>query len=244
MHLTTKQLVQVAALSAISAFLGFSRLGFIPFFLGISLTIMHVPVIIGAILTGPIGGTIIGLMFGIASMIQANVAPNGPGDVPFTDPLISVLPRLFIGVAAWGGYWLFKKFKQKEVKLALLVIMLVVLDVIMADKLRGVWDPGTARWFGLVIIGLGILAQGYVVLRALKSTGEEISYQVAAIAGTLTNTILVLTMLSVRGHLERSLLWTVGSLYGSAEAVVAALITTAVLTVWLQSGKTKKAKLE
>jgi uncharacterized membrane protein len=34
-------------------------------------------------------------------MIQAAVAPTGPADVIFTNPLIAVVPRLFIGPVAW-----------------------------------------------------------------------------------------------------------------------------------------------
>jgi uncharacterized membrane protein len=97
----TRTIVIAGVLSAISILLGITRWGFIPWFGGISLTIMHVPVIIGAVLAGPVVGALIGLIFGVFSLIQAAVAPNGPSDVWFTNPLLSVLPRLFIGPAAW-----------------------------------------------------------------------------------------------------------------------------------------------
>jgi len=97
----TRKIVVAAIMAAIAIFLGLTRWGFIPWFGGISLTIMHVPVIIGAILEGPVVGVAIGLIFGIFSMIQAAVAPNGPADTWFTNPLLSVLPRLFIGPIAW-----------------------------------------------------------------------------------------------------------------------------------------------
>ncbi|HDQ15112.1 MAG TPA: ECF transporter S component, partial [Sediminispirochaeta sp.] len=92
-----KKIVVAGAMSAIAIFLGATRLGFIPWFAGASLTIMAVPVIIGAILEGPVVGFVIGLIFGVFSLIQAAVAPQGPTDVWFVDPLVSVLPRLFIG---------------------------------------------------------------------------------------------------------------------------------------------------
>ena len=97
----TRKIVIAGILSAISIFLGLTRLGFIPWFAGASLTIMHIPVIIGAVLEGPVVGFVIGLIFGVFSLIQAGVAPNGPADAIFTNPLISVLPRLFIGPVAW-----------------------------------------------------------------------------------------------------------------------------------------------
>ncbi|GAP17566.1 ECF transporter S component [Levilinea saccharolytica] len=97
----TRKIVMTGVLAAVAVMLGITRWGFIPWFGGVSLTIMHVPVIIGAVLEGPVVGLGIGLIFGLFSMIQAGVAPNGPGDVIFTNPLISVLPRLFIGPLAW-----------------------------------------------------------------------------------------------------------------------------------------------
>jgi uncharacterized membrane protein len=98
----TRNLVITALMAAIAILLGWTRWGFIPWFGGVSLTIMYVPVIIAAIIVGPVSGLIVGLIFGVFSMIQAGLAPNGPTDVWFTNPLLSVLPRLFIGPVAWA----------------------------------------------------------------------------------------------------------------------------------------------
>ena len=107
----TRKIVITGVLSAISIFLGLTRLGFIPWFSGASLTILQVPVIIGAVLEGPIVGGVIGLVFGVFSLIQAAVAPTGPADVWFINPLLSILPRLFIGPAAWLIYRSLKKWQ-------------------------------------------------------------------------------------------------------------------------------------
>jgi uncharacterized membrane protein len=97
----TRKLVVTGIMGAIAVFLGLTHWGFIPWFGGISLTIMHVPVIIGAVLEGPWVGAVIGLIFGLFSMLQAAIAPTSPSDVWFMDPMLAVLPRLFIGPAAW-----------------------------------------------------------------------------------------------------------------------------------------------
>ena len=107
----TRKIVITGILGAISVFLGVTPLGFITWFPGVSLTIMHVPVILGAVLEGPWVGLAIGLIFGISSMIKAGVAPNGPIDVIFTNPLISVLPRLFIGPVAWLAWSALKRWR-------------------------------------------------------------------------------------------------------------------------------------
>jgi uncharacterized membrane protein len=97
-------MVITGILSTISTFLGLTRLGFIPWINGASLTLMQVPVIIGAVLRGPVVGGVIGLLFGIFNLIQAAVAPTGPADVWFTNPFLSVVLRLFIGPVAWLIY--------------------------------------------------------------------------------------------------------------------------------------------
>ncbi len=107
----TRKIVITGVLSAISIFLGVTRLGFIPWISGASLTVMQVPVIIGAVLEGPVVGLAIGFIFGVFSLIQAAVAPTGPTDVWFTNPLLSILPRLFIGPVSWIIYRGLKRWK-------------------------------------------------------------------------------------------------------------------------------------
>jgi uncharacterized membrane protein len=97
----TRKIVVAGILGAISVFLGLTRWGFIPWFSGASLTIMHVPVIIAAVLEGPVVGLLVGLIFGLFSLLQAAIAPTGPVDIWFTNPLLSVIPRLLIGPLAW-----------------------------------------------------------------------------------------------------------------------------------------------
>jgi uncharacterized membrane protein len=106
----TRKIVITGILGAISVFLGLTRWGFIPWLSGASLTIMHIPVIIGAVLEGPVVGLAIGLIFGVFSLIQAGVAASGPGDLIFLNPLISILPRLFIGPVAWLVWMGLKKW--------------------------------------------------------------------------------------------------------------------------------------
>ncbi len=107
-----RKLVVTGALGALAVFLGITKLGFIPWFTGISITIIHIPAILGAVLEGPLVGSGIGAIFGLFSMIQANIGPNGPIDLAFRNPLVSVLPRILFPVAAWGIYALVAKWKK------------------------------------------------------------------------------------------------------------------------------------
>lgn len=106
-----RKVIITGALGAISIILSFTPLGFVPWFGGVSLTIMHIPVIIGAILEGPLVGLGVGIIFGASSMLQAAIMPRSPSDVWFTNPLLSVLPRLFIGPAAWLVYNTLKRWR-------------------------------------------------------------------------------------------------------------------------------------
>ncbi|MBS1967771.1 MAG: ECF transporter S component [Chloroflexi bacterium SZAS-1] len=95
--LNTRRIVVAGVLGAIAIVLGVTRLGFIPVpNLSGNATIMHIPAIIGAVLEGPIVGILAGGIFGVFSMIQ--------GGGFFANPLISVVPRLLIGLTSWLAY--------------------------------------------------------------------------------------------------------------------------------------------
>jgi uncharacterized membrane protein len=106
MKLTNRQIVTSGLLGAISIVLGVTRLGFIgpfPPLIPVSATILQIPAIIGGVIEGPVVGLLVGLIFGISSWLQAPTE-QPPANLWFSNPLISVLPRLFIGVAAAYAY--------------------------------------------------------------------------------------------------------------------------------------------
>lgn len=75
-------------------------LGYIP--IGpLSLTIIPVTVIVAAIVLGTKEGAIVGGIWGIITFVRAFIAPTSIiAPIVFTNPLISVLPRILIGVVA------------------------------------------------------------------------------------------------------------------------------------------------
>jgi len=96
--LSTRRIVIAGVLGAVAILLGVTRLGFIPVpNLSGNATIMHVPAILGGILEGPIVGALVGLIFGVFSFLNAGIPL-------FADPLVAVLPRIFIGVTAAYTY--------------------------------------------------------------------------------------------------------------------------------------------
>ena len=102
MKITTRTLVIAAVFLAITLLLGqIPFLGFVPMPWGISATTLQIPTILAGIIGGPIAGLLTGLGFGVTSFIRAG---QPGGNIIFTDPLISILPRLFIGPGAWAVY--------------------------------------------------------------------------------------------------------------------------------------------
>lgn len=117
-RLSTRQITMIGMLSAISIFLGLTGLGFIPL-PTMRATIMHIPVIIGAIVEGPVVGALVGLVFGLFSMYQNFIAP-GPTSFIFWNPIIAIVPRILIALIAYYVYSLLqKKLKKESISIAI-----------------------------------------------------------------------------------------------------------------------------
>ncbi len=96
--LSLRKIAITGTLAAVAVLLGITRWGFIPVpnITG-SATIMHVPAILGGVLEGPLVGAMIGTIFGTFSFLQAT-SPL------FKHPLVSIFPRIWIGVVAYYAY--------------------------------------------------------------------------------------------------------------------------------------------
>jgi uncharacterized membrane protein len=189
--LTTRRMAIIGVLGGISMVLGLTPLGFIP--IGPTrATIMHIPVIIGAILEGPVVGAIVGLIFGLFSIFQAVTNPT-PISFVFLNPLVSVLPRILIGVVS---YYVYRGFSKIGKRGALAVTGLMWLAA-MAYLIRG-WigllADGTAAALAFQSLLVALLAiLGVLVWRFASKNAAEIA--LTGIFGTLTNTLGVLTMI-------------------------------------------------
>lgn len=87
----------------------------------LSITTMHVTVIIAAIVVGPVDGAIIGGVWGILTWVRAFVAPSSPlAPLVMVNPLASVVPRIMIGLVAGYLYrWLARLSKQPRLAMIL-----------------------------------------------------------------------------------------------------------------------------
>lgn len=121
----TRWLTSVALMAAVVILLANTPLGMIQLPV-IKATTVHIPVILGAILLGPLAGGILGGVFGICSLISNTMAPTllSFAFSPFLSMTgimgalkavwISVGCRILIGIVA-GWLWIFfKKIKMNQ----------------------------------------------------------------------------------------------------------------------------------
>ncbi len=142
------RLTMLGIFTAIAIILTFTPLGYIVIpipALTFSITTIHIPIIVAGIILGTMDGAIVGLITGILCLLKAAFNPLAATDMFFVNPMISVFPRVLIGVFA----------------------SLVFLGVLRLFKERE------------------------------KPRARLVSATVAAIAGTLTNTIGVLGMFAL-----------------------------------------------
>ncbi len=66
----------------------------------LSITLLHIPLIIGACVLGVKGGVTLGAVWGITCIIKAATSPVAVTDPLFTNPLVSLLPRVIAGLVA------------------------------------------------------------------------------------------------------------------------------------------------
>jgi len=110
--LDVRQIVIAGILGGIAIFLGATQLGFIPVpNVSGRATILHIPAIVGGALEGPVVGALAGLIFGVFSWLDPVVPP-------LRNPLVSILPRIPIGIVAW---LVFVSLRRTSVDLASVV---------------------------------------------------------------------------------------------------------------------------
>lgn len=100
--MTARELAVSGLLAGITVLLGVTGYGFIHL-IYMKATILHIPTIIGAIAEGPRVGMTVGFLFGCFSLMQNVMVPTLMSIV-FLNPLISVLPRLLLGLIAYVVY--------------------------------------------------------------------------------------------------------------------------------------------
>lgn len=103
-------LIAIIFVQSMVPFLGYIPTGFI------NITIIHITVIVAAIVLGPKDGAIVGLVWGIGTIIRAFTSPTSIIDTTvFTNPIVAILPRIVVGLVAGWIYLWFRNHTNKKV---------------------------------------------------------------------------------------------------------------------------------
>ncbi|MDD3219189.1 MAG: ECF transporter S component [Lachnospiraceae bacterium] len=168
----TRWMVSVALMAAIVILLANTPLGMIQLPI-IKATTVHIPVIIGAILLGPLAGAFLGGVFGVCSMISNTMAPTllsfafSPflSTTGFSGVLkaiwVSIGCRILIGVVAGWLWILFKKIKlNKTIGLVITgfigsmtntILVMGSIYVLFAQQYAQAKEVAVSAVFGLVM---------------------------------------------------------------------------------------------
>jgi uncharacterized membrane protein len=114
--------------------------GFVPLFFVFPITILHLPVLIGAALLNVRSSVIFGLTFGVMSWMVSLTSPLvGPTDLIFNNPLISIFPRILFGFSAGILFLFIKKINGNFVYLAYGICSLVASILHTVFVLTMIW---------------------------------------------------------------------------------------------------------
>ena len=193
MKLETKNLTTVGILGAIVIMLGLTPLGFIP--LGVlTITSLHIPVIIAGILEGPIVGSLVGLIFGFFSLFNAMTRPT-PISFVFYNPLISIMPRILIGIVTGLIYRALKDKDNNKLRLFMNVFWTIVVIILGYVTVKSFIE--NVDLINKVFSIIFLLIACVMLYLSIKNKKANFAIAVSSFMGTLTNSGLVLGLIYI-----------------------------------------------
>ncbi len=220
MRFSTRQIAFTGVLGAITVVLGMTpQLGFIKL-PGIAVTTMHIPTIIAGIVEGPVIGGIVGAMFGLFSMWQAQNIGSPIEKIIFSNPVIAVLPRILIGIVS---YYVFTVVRGRRGRFVVPGVTAALFGYSAYLMLGNASLAPVLRWT-LAVALAGVVAFALVLLDRKYGHGPAL----AAAAGSMTNTVLVLSLIVAFGHMPAEAAVAIGVGNGLPEAAVAVVLTSLV----------------
>lgn len=242
-RLLARTITVTALMAGLVVVLGLTPAGFVPVPTPAgAATTIHIPVILAALAEGPVAGLITGLLFGMFSFWRALTgAANPVARMMFSDPLVAFLPRLLIGVVAWAALLAARRpagrWMVATLAAAAAADTTYRLTLGMPTSVQSPY-PGATAEAVVAALGLGLLV-GWMVLRWLGR--RDVGPALAALLGSLTNTVGVLGLATWRGYLPWQASLGIGVVQGLPEAVVATLLAVPVYRALQQAGMVRTA---
>lgn len=211
----TYELVLMALFTAIIVIMAFTPLGYIPLVV-INATIIHIPVILGALFLGPKKGAFLGFVFGFTSFINNTFKAVTPSAFVFSPVLaanvvgvsgifkslyICFVPRILVGVVPYFVYIGLRSLLKSGNKASRVVVNLgasvilcaafsAFLNRMLSDKLSAA-SCGAVSIAGGIAAGVILFALLTISMRKKASTNIALAY--AGLACAFTNTLLVMS---------------------------------------------------
>ena len=207
----TYELVLTALFTAIIVIMAFTPLGYIPLVV-INATIIHIPVILGALFLGPKKGAFLGFIFGLTSFINntfkaatasafvfspvlaANIA--GVSGI-FKSLYICFIPRILVGVIPYFVYILIRDLAKSEQKVWRVVVNAVISAIFFFSVkafIDNLMSEGSGSMPGL-LAGAAAAVALFVILTMVsrKKTSASVALAYAGRTGAFTNTLFVMS---------------------------------------------------
>lgn len=185
---------------------------------GVSVTTMHIPTILAGIYEGPVIGGLVGAIFGAFSFWKAVTVGQALDRLIFSNVLIALLPRILIGVVSYYVFALAQGKRGEAVLTGATGAVIAYTGYAVAGSLGYEGRLATAVVVGLLAV---------VLVRAIQRRYGH-GPALAAIAGSLVNTVLVLGLSVAFRYIPGVVALTVGVTNGIPEAAVAMVLTSLV----------------
>jgi uncharacterized membrane protein len=244
----TQELILVSLFGAIILGLAMiPNVGLITLFGAVSITIIHIPVLIGAMTLKKLSSVVIlGTLFGLGSLFAALTRGATPVDLAFVNPLISVIPRMLFAISAYyifkSAKW-FQSFLHYMLQLAILSIIVLIMSIGLATYLMdNNFFSITVSILLSTILFVSVIIFMYYQTRHRKNL---VFIPVTSFLATLLHTFFVLSALVLvePGLFNLSFGAALEVIYGIVvtngllEAVVAVLVVTPIVTALAQALK-------
>ncbi|MCM1134233.1 MAG: ECF transporter S component [Clostridium sp.] len=267
----TYELVLTALFTAIIIIMAFTPLGYIPLVV-INATVIHIPVILGALFLGPKKGAFLGFVFGLTSFINNTFKAATASAFVFSPVLaanmigvsgifkslyICFVPRILVGVVPYFVYVLIRKLLKSEQKVWRVVIHAVISAIFLfsvkafVDNLAQ--DTASLGMILGVLFGVGLFV--FLTVFSKKKTSASIALAYAGVTGAFTNTLLVMSgifilykdayaaALGIAGDTVIDVIMGIVSFNGIVEATVAAILIAGVGLALMQVKPVKEPKV-
>ncbi len=207
----TYELVLTALFTAIIVIMAFTPLGYIPLVV-INATIIHIPVILGALFLGPKKGAFLGFVFGLTSFINNTFKAATASAFVFSPVLaynidgvagvfkslyICFVPRILVGVVPYFVFVLIRRALRSEQKAARIVVdaaaSLILFISARAFLIRLLPETVSAVICTLIGLAAGIVLMVVLTVSGSKKGSANLALAYAGLAGAFTNTLFVMS---------------------------------------------------